>query len=724
MDKTIISELSKRLSLKESRIETVLGLLEDNTVPFIARYRKEMTGSMDEETIRDISKAYSYQNQLKERKEQVIRLIDEKGLLDDALKASIEAARQLVEIEDLYRPFKEKKKTKATIAQKKGLKPLADTIMAFEMNADLKEAAKAYIKEDVPTVDEALEGAMHIIAELVSDDAKSRKWIRNQTFSHGVIETKKKKDADDPKGIYEMYYDFQTPVKQIKSFRVLAINRGEQEKVLRVKITGDKPRITTYLERQYVVNDLAPSSDYVKSAIEDAYKRLIAPSIERELRSELTEKAEDGAIEIFAENLQSLLLSPPLKDKVVLGIDPAFRTGCKLAVLDTMGSLKEVDVIYPHPKNNGKPLDEDALKPSFKTVERLVSTYGVDVIAIGNGTASRETERFIVDAIKKMDQTVYYTIVNEAGASVYSASQLAKQEFPDLQVEERSAINIARRLQDPLSELVKIDPKSIGVGQYQHDVSQSKLSDSLDFTVETAVNRVGVDANVASAALLTYVAGISKKVANAMIDHRETKGAFTNRKQLKNVKGLGAKSYEQSVGFLRIIKGEEPLDKTPIHPESYDDAKQILTSIDADSSMLGSEALKEKLAHVKAEDFVEVTKAGIPTINDILDALKSPMRDPRDQAPAPILKSDVLALSDLKEGMKLQGTVRNVVDFGAFVDCGVKEDGLVHISKLSTSFVKHPMDVVKVGDIVDVWVEGVDMKRSRLQLSMVDPTKK
>lgn len=723
MDQTIIHELSKRLSLKESNIQTVLELLKDNTVPFIARYRKEMTGSMDEEMIREISKAYEYQNQLKERKEQVIRLIEEKGLLDESLKASILAAKQLVDVEDLYRPYKEKKKTKATIAQKKGLKPLADAIMEFSLTQDPEVMAQDYITDDVPTAQEALEGASHIIAEMVSDDAKSRKWIRNHTHSNATVRVQRKKDGEDPQGVYTMYYDFEEPIKRIKLFRVLAINRGEKEKVLRVKIAVDPSTIYGYLERQFIKEYKSLSAAVVEASIKDAYKRLIAPSIERELRGELTEKAEDGAIHIFAENLRALLLTPPLKGKTVLGIDPAFRTGCKLSVLDSMGTLKETDVIYPHPKGSGKTLDEAKIEPSFKTVERLVKAHGVDVIAIGNGTASRETEAFIVKAIKRMNNDVLYTIVNEAGASVYSASALAKKEYPDLQVEERSAISIARRLQDPLSELVKIEPKSIGVGQYQHDVSQAKLSDALDFTVETAVNRVGVDLNVASPSLLTYVSGISSKVANNIVEQRESGGAFTRRAQLKKVKGLGAKSYEQSVGFLRILNGEDPLDKTPIHPESYDAARFILSSIGADASMLGSDELREKLSGVRATDFTEKTGIGRPTIVDIIEALKSPLRDPRDSAPAPILKSDVLSLEDLKEGMKLQGTVRNVVDFGAFVDCGVKEDGLVHISKLSYGFVKHPLDVVKVGDVVDVWVLGVDMERSRLQLSMIDPAK-
>ena len=724
MDQTIISELSKRLSIKDQIVETVLSLLEENTVPFIARYRKEMTGGLDEASIREIEKAYQYQKQLKDRKEDVIRLIDEKGLLTDELRSAIQASRQLIEVEDLYRPYKEKKKTKATMAIKKGLEPLADEILKFERNLDLEGFASQFLNEAVESVEDALEGARHIIAERISDEARYRKWIRNQTFSYGKVVTKLKKDAEDAQKVYEMYYDFSEPVKHIKLFRVLAINRGEKEKVLRVKIeVEEENRIHDYLHRQTIKEQGVPSASEVEAAYKDAYKRLIAPSIERELRTELTEKAEDHAIHIFSENLKALLLSPPLKGKKVLGVDPAYRTGCKLAVLDDMGTLKTVDVIYPHPRKPGGTVDDDTKKRSMDKVLKLIDAYDVDIIAIGNGTASRQTEAFIVETLKKTDKKVFYTIVNEAGASVYSASELAKKEFPDLQVEERSAASIARRLQDPLSELVKIDPKSIGVGQYQHDVNQTKLADSLDFTVETAVNQVGVDLNVASPSLLNYVSGLTSRAAENIVAHRETNGKFTNRNQLKKVKSIGDKSFEQSVGFLRIVDGDNPLDKTSIHPESYDVAQKILESVDADLSMIGTQALREKIKPLKAKNFTESTGAGVPTIKDIFASLMRPLRDPRDDAPTPILKSDVLSLEDLKEGMKLKGTVRNVVDFGAFVDCGVKEDGLVHISKLTKTFVKHPLDVVKVGDVVDVWVENVDIDRGRLQLSMVDPAK-
>jgi len=719
MDKTIIEALSKKLSIKEHYVETVLSLLKDNTVPFIARYRKEMTGGLDEEAIREIDKAYQYQIQLKERKEDIIRLIDEKGLLTDELRAAINNAKQLVDIEDLYRPFKEKKKTKATIAIKKGLEPLGDWMLGFDSDISVEAKAKLFLNEDVETIEEAIEGAKHIIAERVSDEARYRKWIRIHTIANGQLVSKKKKDAEDEKRIYDMYYDYKEPFQHIKLFRVLALNRGEREKVLRVKLDVEKEPILDYLNSQIIKNDQLAVSTHIEDAIDDAYKRLIAPSIERELRSELTERAEDHAIHIFSENLRSLLLSPPLKGKRVLGIDPAYRTGCKLAVVDEMGSLKTIDVIYPHA---GKSLDKDKYKKSKDKIVELLNAYDIDIVAIGNGTASRETEALVVETFKETDKKAYYTIVNESGASVYSASPLAKKEFPKLQVEERSAVSIARRLQDPLSELVKIDPQSIGVGQYQHDVTQTKLSDSLDFTVETAVNQVGVNVNTASYALLNYVSGISSRVAKNIEAYREKNGAFTKRPQLLKVSGLGEKSYEQSVGFLRILQGENPLDKTAIHPESYDVAEAILSVLEDSPDMIGTEALREKLKHVSAIDFKDKVEAGLPTIEDILKALATPLRDPRDDAPAPILKSDILTLEDLKPGMKLKGTVRNVVDFGAFVDCGVKEDGLVHISKLSNRFVKHPLDVVKVGDVVDVWVLGVDLERSRLQLSMVEPS--
>ncbi len=724
MDTIVIDQLAQSLNLKSKRVQTVLSLLEDNTVPFIARYRKEMTGGMDEEAIREIDKAYQYQKQLKERKEDVIRLIDEKGMLEDALKAQIVAAKQLIEVEDLYRPYKEKKKTKATIAIKQGLEPLADKLLTFEQDLDPHQEAKAYLTEEITTEDQAIEGALFIIAERISDKADYRKWIRHFTFQQGEIEAKKKKNAIDDKNIYERYYAYSSLLKRVKMFHILALNRAEKEKVLSVKITCDEEAIHNYLTKQEVLNADAKVTPFIIEAIKDSYKRLIKPSIERELRSELTEEAENHAIDIFGENLRSLLLQAPLKDKIVLGIDPAFRTGCKLAVVDELGTLKAIDVIYPHPQKGGKPLNKDDYNKYKNKVIALIEKYDVEIIAIGNGTASRETEAFIVETIKHLNAKVYYTIVNEAGASVYSASTLAKKEFPKLQVEERSSVSIARRLQDPLSELVKIEPKSIGVGQYQHDVNQTKLSDRLDFTVETAVNNVGVNVNTASESLLNYVSGISKTIAKNIVQTREKMGAFTNRKQLLDVKGIGAKSYEQAIGFLRVLDGDNALDKTAIHPESYHIAEAILSSLNATLDTIGTQTLRDKLQGVKPQMFVDTLNAGLPTIEDILSALAQPLRDPRDDAPKPILKQDVLSLEDLKSGMKLKGTIRNVVDFGAFVDCGVKEDGLVHISKLKKGFVKHPLDVVKVGDVVDVWVVDTDLERARLQLSMVEPNQK
>ncbi len=724
MEDVIIKQLANSMKITSSRVQTVLSLLKDNTVPFIARYRKEMTGGMDEEAIREIDKAYQYQKQLKERKEDVLRLIDEKGMLDADLKAQILSAKQLIDVEDLYRPFKEKKKTKATIAIKQGLEPLADIMMTFDPEIDPSVEAKAFLTEEITTVAAAIEGAGFIIAERISDKADYRKWIRHYTYQNGEVIAKKKKDAEDEKGIYERYYNYHSPIHRVKMFHVLALNRAEKEKVLSVKIDCDEEKVFAYLEQKEIKNTQASVTPYIVAAIKDGYKRLIKPSIERELRSELTEKAENHAIDIFGENLRSLLLQPPLKGKVVLGIDPAFRTGCKLTVVDAMGTLQAIDVIYPHPKISGKPLNKDEVNKYQEKVLSLINRYDVDIIAIGNGTASRETEAFIIETIKRSKKPVYYTIVNEAGASVYSASKLAKKEFPKLQVEERSAVSIARRLQDPLSELVKIESKSIGVGQYQHDVNQTKLSDRLDFTVETAVNSVGVNVNTASVSLLNYVAGVSKTISKNIVETREKHGAFTNRKQLLKVKGIGAKSYEQAIGFLRVLQGDNPLDKTAIHPESYHIAKAILTSLEASLDMVGSEDLRARLQEVKAQDFLATLEAGLPTIEDILSSLAQPLRDPRDDAPKPILKQDVLSLKDLTPGMKLKGTIRNVVDFGAFVDCGVKEDGLVHISKLKRGFVKHPLDVVQVGDVVDVWVIDTDLERSRLQLSMVEPMEK
>lgn len=719
MQEHIILELAKNLNIKKSQVETVLELLKDNTVPFIARYRKELTGALDEEQIREIHKEYEYRKQLLERKEDVIRLIDEKGMLTDELKVAILEAEKLVDVEDLYRPFKEKKKTKATEAIRKGLEPLAEFILTYPSIDDVNEKAMAFINDEVASSEEAIEGAKYIIAERVSDTPEYRKWIRNHTEAYGDVVTKAKKDIDDEKRVYEMYYDYREPIKKIKLFRVLAINRAEKEKILTAKIDIDEERILTYLNRKFITNPLGESANLVVDATLDAYKRLIKPSIEREIRSSLSERAEEQAIHIFSENLRSLLLQPPMKGKMVLGVDPAYRTGCKLAVVNEMGKLEKIDVIYPHQKYPGENIHPARVKEAQDKVIKYLTTYNIDIVAIGNGTASRETEAFIVETFKEIKGNYYYIIVNEAGASVYSASELAKDEFPDLQVEERSAVSIARRLQDPLSELVKIDPQSIGVGQYQHDVTQSKLSDQLDFVVETVVNSVGVNVNTASQQLLSYISGLGQAVAKNIVAYREDIGAFTKREQLLKVPKLGAKSFEQAVGFLRILDGKNPLDKTSIHPESYDLAQKLLKEINATVDDIGTDIIKLKISQHTPSSLATALNAGIHTVEDILLAFKAPLRDPRDEVDAPILKSDVLKLEDLKVGMELQGTVRNVVDFGVFVDCGVKDDGLVHISQLSKGYVKHPLDVVGVGDIVKVWVKEVDLKRSRLQLTMV-----
>ncbi len=720
INEKLVLEIMKKLKITKKQVETVLNLLnEGNTVPFIARYRKEQTDALDEEQIRDINKEYEYKVNLLKRKEDVIRLIDEKGLLTPELKDEILAAEKLVDVEDLYRPYKEKKKTKATIAIKQGLKPLSDYIFSFPTEGSLEEEAKKYITEEVLTVEKAIEGALYIIAEEISDFSDFRKWIRNYTFNNGVLESKIKKNAKDEMKTYELYYEYKEPLKKVKLYRVLAINRGEKEKVLSTKITIEVDRIHRYLEDGIIENINSFVYPYLQTAVKDAYKRLIAPSIERELRSEFTDKAEDNAIHIFSENLRSLLLQPPMKGKMVLGVDPAYRTGCKLAVVNEMGKMTFIDVIYPHQKYPGERINKERLIDSFKKVLGAIKKFNIDVIAIGNGTASRETEQFIIEVIKKADKELYYIIVNEAGASVYSASDLARDEFPKLAVEERSAVSIARRLQDPLSELVKIDPKSIGVGQYQHDVAQNKLSDSLDFVVETAVNQVGVNVNTASVQLLQYVAGLNKTVAKNIVTHREDNGEFNERKELKKVPRMGAKAYEQAVGFLRILNGKNPLDKTGIHPESYKLAKALLKELDIKVSDLGEPTLKLKLANVNKEELATKFEAGVHTVEDILEAFVAPLRDPRDEVAAPLLRSDILKLEDIVVGTELMGTVRNVVDFGVFVDCGVKDDGLVHISQLSKSFIKHPLDVVSVGDIVKVWVKDIDLKRHRLQLTMI-----
>ncbi|MEH7477945.1 Tex family protein [Bacillus altitudinis] len=712
----LLKQIATELKLSTKQIGSVIQLLEDgNTVPFIARYRKEQTGSLDEVQIQTISERYTYIQNVTNRKEEVIRLIAEQDKLTDELKQKIEQAHKLQEVEDLYRPFKQKRKTKANVAKAKGLEPLAEYLLKLP-NDEIEKKASAFINEEkeVTTAEEALEGAQHIIAEQLADDPDMRKWIRSETYQKGSLVTSGKDVENDEKNVYEMYYDYQEPIKKIVPHRVLAVNRGEKEGILKAAIEPPAENIRFYLDKQVLKGKQTTARPYIEAAIDDAYKRLIQPSIEREIRKELTEKAEEQAIHIFAENLRKLLLQPPMKGKRVLGVDPAFRTGCKLAVVDDTGKVHHIGVIYPHP-----PVQKKA--EAKQKVKEIVQSSNIEVIAIGNGTASRETEQFIADLIQELDQPVSYLIVNEAGASVYSASALAREEFPDLQVEERSAISIARRLQDPLAELVKIDPKSVGVGQYQHDVSQKQLNSSLTFVVETVVNQVGVNVNTASQALLQYVSGLSKAVAGNIVKRREEIGRFTSRKELKDIPRLGAKTYEQCIGFLRITDGQDPLDRTGIHPESYKETKQFLRMINMTPDDLGTEQLKEKIAEVKLDEAAEQLEIGSITLQDIIDQLTRPERDPRDEVPKPLLKTDVLKLEDLKQGMELQGTVRNVVDFGAFVDIGVKQDGLVHISKLSNRFVKHPLDVVSVGDIVTVWVDSVDQAKGRVALSMLKP---
>ncbi|MGG1348867.1 Tex family protein [Bacillus subtilis] len=709
-------QIAKEIGLSQKHVESVIRLLEDgNTVPFIARYRKEQTGSMDEVQIQTISERWQYIQNLNQRKEEVIRLIAEQDKLTDDLKGKIEQSVKLQEVEDLYRPYKQKRKTKATVAKSKGLEPLADYILTLPQDDRLAATADQYISEEkeVFTREEAIEGAKHIIAEQISDEPTFRKWIRQETFKRGTIKSAAGKSADtDEKNVYEMYYEYEEPIAKVVPHRVLAMNRGEKEDILKVSIEPPADHIKAYLEKQIIKNRSTSVKEILQETIEDSYKRLIQPAIEREIRKELSEKADEQAIHIFSENLRKLLLQPPMKDKTVLGVDPAFRTGCKLAVSDETGKVLKIDVIYPHAPVN-------KTKEAHEKVKKILEQYQVEMVAIGNGTASRETEQFIVNVLKDMPRKIYYVIVNEAGASVYSASELAREEFPDLKVEERSAVSIARRLQDPLAELVKIDPKSVGVGQYQHDVSQKRLNESLRFVVETVVNQVGVNVNTASAALLQYVAGLSKSVAGNVVKKREEIGKFSNRKELKDIPRLGAKTYEQCIGFLRVQEGTEPLDRTGIHPESYKETKALLKKLGLSTEHIGTAELKDKINQLALSETAKELGIGEITLKDISEQLTRPERDPRDEVPKPLLKTDVLQLEDLKEGMELQGTVRNVVDFGAFVDIGVKQDGLVHISKLSNQFVKHPLDVVSVGDIVTVWVDGVDVQKGRVSLSMV-----
>ena len=741
MNDALLGKISREQNVRIGQIRAVLELIEGGaTVPFIARYRKEVTGNLDEEQIRAIYQEWDYGQKLAARKEDVMRLIEEKGKLTDEIKMGIINATKLSEIEDIYRPFKEKKKTRATDAKKKGLEPLAEYLLSFPLEGNVEEEAAKYVTnlegktdEEIETmkkeglivknVAEAIQGAKDIVAEIVSDEPKYRAWIRENFENEAKMKSEVKEDAEDEKKVYEMYYDYEEPLKTIKLHRILALNRAEAEKVIKVSLVEDYAKVLDYICGDMVKVHESITTPYVREACQDGYDRLIKPAIIREIRSELKDKAEDQAINIFGENLKNYLLQPPMKGKTVLGVDPAFRTGCKLAVVDATGKVLEKSVMYPHQKQKGEVVPPARYLAAVETFTELINKHNVEVVAMGNGTASRETESFVANTLKNIERDIKYIIVNEAGASVYSASDLAREEFPEYSVEERSAVSIARRLQDPLSELVKIDPKSIGVGQYQHDVSQSKLANSLDFVVETAVNQVGVNINTASYSLLKYVAGLNAGTAKKIVAHREANGRFENRNDIK-VKGVGPKALEQAIGFLRIVDGNEPLDMTGIHPESYEAAKAILTKLEFTSKDLGSDALVEKVKGLTDEDkknMIAELNIGEYTFNDILDAFVSPLRDPRDVIEAPVLRSDILELEDLAAGMELQGTVRNVTDFGAFVDCGLHDDGLVHVSKMSSKFIKHPLEAVHVGQIVKVWVLEVDLKKGRLQLTMIDP---
>ncbi|MCI5552223.1 MAG: RNA-binding transcriptional accessory protein [Tenericutes bacterium] len=717
MNTDIIKQISEELNVKENQIEVTLKMLQEgNTVPFIARYRKEATGALDEEQIRKIEEVYLYQENLLKRKEDVIRLIDEKGLLTDELKSKIMAATKLVEVEDLYRPYKEKKKTKATDAINNGLEPLAKMILAFPTKGSITELSSKFINEKVKTEEDAITGAGYIIAEWISDNAYYRKWIRNYTYKSGMIESKIKKDAKDEQKVYEMYYDYQETVNRIKPHRILEINRAEKEKIINVNIKVDHEKIIEFLENKVIKNKNSYVVDIVVSAIKDSYKRLIFPSIEREIRSELTEIGENSAIENFGKNLESLLLTPPMKEKVVLGFDPGFVNGCKLAVIDKNGTYLTSTVIKPFMTSN----KEEAISKSKKTVLDLIQKYQVDIIAIGNGTASRESEKFCADLIRENHLNCKYVIVSEAGASIYSTEKVAMEEFPNLSPNERSAVSIGRRLQDPLSELVKIPPDGIGVGQYQHDVAGKKLSESLDFVVSKAVNSVGVNINTASSSLLKYVSGITKKNIDKIMEYREKNGKIHSREELKKKKLLTDKTYEQAIGFLRIQEGSNILDTTPIHPESYELTLRLLKEIHSDLKEIGTSSLIQKLDHLDLEKYTSLLNTDIYTLTDVVESLKKPNRDPRDEMPQPVLKSDVLSIDDLKVGMKLQGTVRNVIDFGAFIDIGLHNDGLAHISKLTNSYIKHPSEVVSVGDIVDCYVIDINKEKEKVSLSLIE----
>ncbi len=712
----INQRITEELGVKKWQVEAAVKLIDEgNTIPFIARYRKEATGTLNDEQLRKLHERLTYLRNLEEKKEQVLSSIEEQGKLTEELKKQILAAETLVVVEDLYRPYRPKRRTRATIAKEKGLEPLAAVIMLQQIKTPLEETAEAYINEEkeVHTAQEAIAGARDIIAEGISDEADYRMWIRKITTQKGrVVSAAKDEKAES---VYEMYYDFEEPVNKLVGHRILALNRGEKEKFLTVRVEAPQEDIIRYLEKQTIHADNPYTVPVLKEAVEDSYKRLIAPAIEREIRNELTERAEDGAIEVFGKNLEQLLMQPPIAGRTVLGWDPAFRTGCKLAVVDPTGKVIGTTVIYPT-----APTTEKKIQASKDLLKKIIPKYHISLISVGNGTASRESEMFIVDLLKEIPEKVQYVIVNEAGASVYSASKLASEEFPNFDVGQRSAASIARRLQDPLAELVKIDPKSIGVGQYQHDMNQKKLSDALSGVVENCVNKVGVDLNTASAPLLSYISGISSAIAKNIVAHREENGRFANRRQLLKVAKLGPKAYEQCAGFMRIQKGDNPLDATSVHPESYEAAEKLLKKQGFSVDDIQGGKLTGLSLTIK--DYGRLAKElgiGEITLRDIVKELEKPGRDPRDEMPRPILRTDVLEMKDLTEGMVLKGTVRNVIDFGVFVDIGVHQDGLVHISEITDKkFIKHPLEVVSVGDIVDVKVMSVDLKKKRIQLTM------
>lgn len=709
----MIRTLAQELGIKTGQAEAAVKLIDEgNTIPFIARYRKEVTGALNDEVLRNLYERLNYLRNLEEKKEQVIGSIEEQGKLTPELKKQILEAKTLVAVDDLYRPYRPKRRTRAIIAKERGLEPLANILSLQQTAKTMEEEAKAYIniEKDVETVEDALAGAMDIVAEAISDEAQYRQYIRDITMKKGVLSSEAK-DADE-ESVYEMYYGFSEPVAKLAGHRVLALNRGEKEKLLTVKIEAPQEEIFRYLKKKIIRRDNPNTTPYLEQTMEDAYSRLIAPSVEREIRSELTEQAEDGAIKVFGKNLQQLLMQPPIAGQTVLGWDPAFRTGCKLAVVDPTGKVLDTVVIFPTAPQN-------KVEESKKILKKLIKKYGITLISVGNGTASRESEQVIVELLKEIPEHVQYIIVNEAGASVYSASKLATEEFPNFDVGQRSAASIARRLQDPLAELVKIDPKSIGVGQYQHDMNQKKLSGALEGVVEDCVNRVGVDLNTASAPLLEYISGISATVAKNIVAYREENGQFTDRKQLLKVSKLGPKAYEQCAGFLRITGGKNPLDATSVHPESYESAKKLLELLGYSMEDLKEQKLKGISAKVKdKKKLAEQLDIGVLTLDDILKELEKPARDPREDMPKPILRTDVLEMKDLTPGMILKGTVRNVIDFGAFVDIGVHQDGLVHISQICDRFIKHPLEAVSVGDVVDVQVMSVDLKKKRIALTM------